>query len=230
MQQTTAVAPNQGRRSARRSLELIFLTAAVIAIASCVILYAVSNAVLASNVLQESMLRRATSVEEVLSALKDAEIGQRGFLLTGDDAYLKPFNEAARHLPAELANMKTYWAADPKTVTAISETVRERMAELRLTIELQRSNHPDTANQIVRTGERKQLMEQLRSIITGLKTREENNLEQETKRQDRLTELCTTLFLITTASNIVFLGWAYGRLSKADEDVESATLLRYTNS
>ena len=30
-------------------------------------------------------------VQNVLSSVKDAETGQRGFLLTGDEAYLEPF-------------------------------------------------------------------------------------------------------------------------------------------
>jgi CHASE3 domain sensor protein len=33
-------------------------------------------------------------LEEVLSLMKDAETGQRGFLITNEPAYLQPFNEA----------------------------------------------------------------------------------------------------------------------------------------
>ena len=43
----------------------------------------------------------------VLSRVKDAETSQRGFLLTGDESYLVPYNSAQAMLPAELAALKT---------------------------------------------------------------------------------------------------------------------------
>ena len=35
-----------------------------------------------------------TALEDVLSTVKDAETGQRGYLLTGKDSYLDPYNAA----------------------------------------------------------------------------------------------------------------------------------------
>src|SRR5215204_5297935 len=45
-------------------------------------------------------------LEEVLSTLKDAETGQRGFLLTGDERYLEPYRAATGRLGAELAELQ----------------------------------------------------------------------------------------------------------------------------
>jgi len=38
----------------------------------------------------------------LLSSLADAESGQRGFLLTGSDRYLEPYQEALTRVPANL--------------------------------------------------------------------------------------------------------------------------------
>src|SRR4051812_1056734 len=38
------------------------------------------------------------SVDQMLSSLTDAETSQRGFLLTGEDRYLKPYDNAVRAL------------------------------------------------------------------------------------------------------------------------------------
>ena len=47
--------------------------------------------------------RHARSVldanETLLSALKDAETGQRGFLVTGDNQYLEPYQQALALIP-----------------------------------------------------------------------------------------------------------------------------------
>ena len=42
------------------------------------------------------------SLNELFSTLQDAETGQRGFLLTGDEAYLQPYVDAVDTLPARL--------------------------------------------------------------------------------------------------------------------------------
>ncbi len=41
-------------------------------------------------------VERIVQVQNVLSSIKDAETGQRGFLLTGDEAYLEPLSPVAR--------------------------------------------------------------------------------------------------------------------------------------
>jgi len=47
----------------------------------------------------EALLR----VETLYSAVKDAERGQRGYLLTGDEAYLEPYRRAVREIEGDLA-------------------------------------------------------------------------------------------------------------------------------
>ena len=44
--------------------------------------------------------------EDLLSTLKDAETGQRGFIITGDEKYLEQYNVALARLPEELASLK----------------------------------------------------------------------------------------------------------------------------
>ena len=41
------------------------------------------------------------AVEQVIGSAKDAETGNRGFLLTGDESYLEPYTRAVHELPAE---------------------------------------------------------------------------------------------------------------------------------
>src|ERR1700735_752244 len=43
-----------------------------------------------------------TALEDVLSTVKDAETGQRGYLLTGNESYLQPYSAAAQEMGARL--------------------------------------------------------------------------------------------------------------------------------
>jgi hypothetical protein len=47
------------------------------------------------------------AADELLSTLKDAETGQRGYLLTGDPAYLAPYEDAAARVRARLHGLET---------------------------------------------------------------------------------------------------------------------------
>ena len=43
------------------------------------------------------------SLERMLSSVRDAETGQRGYIVTGSEAYLFPYDNALREIDARLA-------------------------------------------------------------------------------------------------------------------------------
>src|SRR3984957_4977385 len=45
-------------------------------------------------------------IQNVLSSVKDAETGQRGYLLTGDEAYLEPFTSGRTAVDGELGSLR----------------------------------------------------------------------------------------------------------------------------
>src|SRR4051794_40704703 len=53
------------------------------------------------------------AIADVVSAVKDAETGQRGFQITGDPAYLGPFVRAGETVPGHLARLRGLTAGDP---------------------------------------------------------------------------------------------------------------------
>ena len=46
------------------------------------------------------------SLERLLSSVRDAETGQRGYLLTGSEVYLFPYNEALRQIEGRLHTLE----------------------------------------------------------------------------------------------------------------------------
>src|SRR5690348_7733696 len=47
-----------------------------------------------------------TELEATLSTMIDAETGQRGFLITGENAYLEPYQTALAQIDVHLLNLK----------------------------------------------------------------------------------------------------------------------------
>ena len=114
-------------------------------------------------------------LQAVLSALKDAETGQRGYLLTGDPIYLAPFNRGAGILDTELDGLARRVADNPeqvRRVTTLTSLAVRKMAELRETVELRRAGNAEAAMRIVRTDLGRELMNNLRDTVGQMESEE----------------------------------------------------------
>src|SRR4051794_14991522 len=80
---------------------LLFVATAVVAFNAWFAFRAI-NALLESERAVTHTLQVINQVERIMSSAKDAETGNRGFLITGDEDYLRPYNEAVHDLPVEL--------------------------------------------------------------------------------------------------------------------------------
>src|ERR1043166_5610322 len=88
-------------------LAVFVMTGAVVA-ASTFITYWFGNRVLAAHAREQ--LRRAgiAKLDQIESILIQAETGQRGFMITGDENYLQPFQQAIQELPGDLDQLRQF--------------------------------------------------------------------------------------------------------------------------
>jgi CheY-like chemotaxis protein/CHASE3 domain sensor protein len=115
----------------------------------------------------------------VLSTLKDAETGQRGYLLTGEEKYLEPFANAEADLPGQLNALREL-AVEPDQKLRLSEIQRfsaEKISELRTTVDLRRQNNLQGALAIVRTDRGRASMDRLRAIAIEMELAERRTLQ-----------------------------------------------------
>ena len=116
------------------------------------------------------------------SALKDAEVGQRGYLLTGDLSYLQPYIRSVPLIEQRLGLVQEAAATDPaqrRIVNDIAGITQQKMAELRETIELRKAGDVEGAMAVVRTDAGKDAMDRLRDLVADLYTRQMGQLEDE---------------------------------------------------
>jgi CheY-like chemotaxis protein/CHASE3 domain sensor protein len=153
-------------------------------------------------------------LDQLLSMFQDAETGQRGYLLTGDESYLEPYHRAVAGLQAEFPRLRQLMAGKPHQLERLEVLERlstNKLAELRQTIDLRRAEQIQPALQIVRTDRGKHAMDEIRTTITGLKTTERELLELKTRDLQSATTVVTgviwggaalLLFLIAAAANM----------------------------
>ena len=107
----------------------------------------------------------------LLSTLKDAETGQRGYLLTGDAAYLEPYVAARARLDHDLQQLQAAPPGTPdraKHIEMIRSLALAKLAELGLTVGLFQSGQADAALAIVRSNRGKETMDAVRIEVDAL--------------------------------------------------------------
>ncbi len=112
---------------------------------------------------------------ELLSLLNDAEAGQRGFLITGDERYLGPYRSALTTLPQRLPELRARFARRPHQIErldALEPLVSAKLAEIRRTIELRQTTGVSAAAAVVPTDEGRALMEKIRARVDEMVARE----------------------------------------------------------
>ncbi len=107
-------------------------------------------------------------LDELLATMQDAETGQRGFLLTGQQRYLDPLLDAESDLPLRLAQVEVFAARNGISRQEIGELHRlvgAKMLELNKTLDLRRIQGAEAALREVRTNLGEQYMSAIRSLI-----------------------------------------------------------------
>jgi len=114
-------------------------------------------------------------LSRILSLLQAAETGQRGYLITGDESYLEPFNNAAPQIQAEARSLQAAMAGNEthgQAAAALLAVTREKLAELQRTVELRRRGRTEEAIAMVRGGAGKESMDRARALIGQMAAQE----------------------------------------------------------
>ena len=120
-----------------------------------------------------------------VSSLKDAETGQRGYLLTGDDTYLQPYNLSLGAMERNMARLKELTndsAVQRRLVVQIDDLRHEKLRELGETIELRRSKDQEAAVAVTRSDAGRVLMDRIRDLASDLSTLLNQQLESDRKQ------------------------------------------------
>jgi CheY-like chemotaxis protein/CHASE3 domain sensor protein len=137
------------------------------------------------------------ALDQLLSSAKDAETGQRGFLLTGNEDYLQPYNAALAAVPSQLAEIGTLTQDEPvqqARLPALQAHVSAKFAELAKTIALRRGPGLAAALQVVNTNIGKNEMDDIRAALAVM-------VQEEMRRRDqRLGEMNTAYETALTSS------------------------------
>ena len=141
-------------------------------------------------------------IGDLLTIVDDAETGQRGFLLTGQKAFLEPFQNGADNAARALAALRLTTLSEPEQharVEAIASLVGDKFANLELTIQLFKSAKGEAALNMVKSGVGKAMMDKIRAHCRELRSSESIALKENLKKAQRDGWIS---FVVTTGASL----------------------------
>src|SRR6266853_129408 len=157
------------------------------------------------------------NLDETVARLVDAETGQRGYLLTGVDAYLEPYRAAIKNIDQTIGRLKSLTSDNPnqqKRIQILEPLVGEKLAELQQTIDLRKNKGLAAANRVVLEGSGKQAMDQVRAIIAEMANEEEVLLKLRTQEANESVARSVRTILTGTLLSISLLVLCFGLLQR----------------
>src|SRR6185437_1854361 len=109
---------------------------------------------------------------DLVSRLKDAETGQRGYLLTGEEQYLQPYRDALTGLETDLKSLRQSSSNNPELrerLNRIEPLIRLKLAELNQTITLRHERGYDAAIEVVKTDKGRRIMDDIRQALAQMR-------------------------------------------------------------
>ncbi len=130
--------------------------------------------------LAQGLTTRA-DVNKLLQSMLDAETGQRGYLLTGNETYLEPYDKAVATVQTNLDRLRKQFMSSPEDMqefALLSRQISRKLAEMELSLRLRRQGNEDAWKFILNTDVGKEHMEAIRQHAQELITRSDQRLQQ----------------------------------------------------
>ena len=155
-------------------------------------------------------LEMQATLNETLALIVDAETGQRGYLLTGRDEYLAPYNAALPKIDGAFTRLRELLvvngtAAQRTTAGRINNLVGKKLAELEAAIALYRTNGAEAAQALLSTGIGRRTMEEIRAEVDAMGGTHRAQLAEATTRWANDVGFARAGMQIMTAFTVVLL-------------------------
>ena len=175
-----------------------FGLALLILVIISVISYRTTSHLVMNTQLESQSFQQVELLVSLTARLTDAESGQRGYLITGNEQYLGPYDDALGVIDQQIETFRKLNDDDPEElprVDALQSLVRQRLLLLQKSIALKKENPSVPASQIALPEEGRQLHEQIRKLILEMRDHE-NDVFLLRSREEKVTARRAELAII----------------------------------
>ncbi len=147
--------------------------------------YQSTNDLIETSAKESHTYQVLSQLEDLSLQLTNAETGQRGYIITGEQRYLEPYNAAIEVLNQKVKELQRLTADNPNQqnrLDTLQPLLTERMAVMKDVIELRQSQGLEASQKAVLTDQGKQLMDNIQKVIQAMKNEENALLKQRSQK------------------------------------------------
>ena len=198
----------------KRNLVIGFSTSIILLIASSVSSYmSISNLIVNNDRVAHTKMV-TMNLEQIISSLKDAETGQRGYLLTREKEFLEPYYPAREQTLQALnavADLTIDNQVQQDELPELKKQIGLRYDYLQQLIEL-RSTGVIITPQMMLLG--KYSMDKIRTTVSRMKEREDKLLQERSVLLQHSVRLASTFLVIAALLSFIITIVYYGRIKR----------------
>ncbi|HEX8196386.1 MAG TPA: response regulator [Pyrinomonadaceae bacterium] len=172
------------RDSLERKIILGFGFILIVFLVVCALFYYSTRRFLEANRRVEHTHQVIEKIEESLSTVKDAETGQRGYVITGNDHFLEHYNYAINKINDDFAEVRRLTADNPKQqqrFERLMPAVQAKRDFLTRVVDVRKNDDFAAAQSLVASGVGEAEMDTIRSIVGEMEEEERALLRERVK-------------------------------------------------
>ncbi len=213
---------NKLRWKARRLNRVLFGVAAMVLLAAGTFSHHQWEQFRRANAEAAQTRDAVDAIDQLLSSVTDAETGQRGFLLTGEDRYLHPYKQALQVIPNQIDTVRKLLAGhanESENLARLNNLVDQKLRELRRTIDTRRTQGLPPAMAVVLSDQGEQAMEEIRALIAEIRRTELSSQARASTEGEAAAQ--TALLAAVAASLVLLFLFAFGLEPFASPDPQA---------
>ena len=151
-----------------RRLAAGFALAGLVLLLIGVVSFRTTTALIANDERVDHTHQVRYELAELMSQIKDAETGQRGYIITGDETYLQPYTDALANVGSSLETLKRLTADNPgqqQRLAALTTVVNSRLDHLKEALQARQTGGLAAGVAAVETGQGKLTMDEIRARV-----------------------------------------------------------------
>lgn len=211
--------PAQPTQSVIRQLQVVFSLSTLLLLISLVASYYSIQRLISNSQMVNHTNQVLLEAENIISFMKDAETGQRGYLVTLDPFFLQPYNGSYEKVTIsydQLLHLTTDSPVQQRNLADVKRLYEQKFAQIRQSIRFNQGSRirQDSGGRFTDMVAGKQTMDALRAVITRVETEEKSLLKARLEQQQIY--ISTTPFLLVVAAliSMTITGFTYFRIKR----------------
>lgn len=188
-----------------------FCFCAIILLFVSVIGYISTDTLIANDAMVKHSYRVRKLVADELSILKDAETGQRGFIITGREEYLEPYRGAAEESTEVLRELREATSDNPnqqQRIGRLETLIESRFKVLRAVLQAREDKGFEAARTLMLSDSGKSVMDDIRALMGEIDREEERLLDLRRRQAEASAEATKMSLLIGCIGGVLIVGAA----------------------